>query len=117
MRTRSLVALAALALSGCVSISVAEVQDTDIGSAVGKPIAVIQANKLGFTLLFHLVDVVKSDLDQVVNKLLVAEAKGMGASRVDLKSASTTPRQGIWALTGFLVGFPHSEAVGVAVVE
>jgi hypothetical protein len=39
----------------------------------------------------------------------------MGANKVDLKSASTTPRHGIYALTGFIIGFPSSSAVGVAV--
>jgi hypothetical protein len=70
---------------------------------------------IGFTLFVHLVDVVGTDLDQVVNKLLVSEAKAMGASRVDLKSASTTPRHGIFTLPAFLIGFPTSSAMGVAV--
>jgi hypothetical protein len=39
----------------------------------------------------------------------------MGASKVDLKDAYTTPRHGIFALFGFLTGFPTSGAVGVAV--
>jgi hypothetical protein len=50
-----------------------------------------------------------------VNKLLVGEAKAMGASKVDLKSASTTPRHGIFALAGFITGFTSSSATGVAV--
>jgi len=81
----------------------------------GEAVAVIQATSIGWTLIFHIVDIVASDLDQVVNKLLVGEAKAMGASKVDLKGAYTTPRHGIFALVGFLTGFPTSGAVGVAV--
>ena len=50
-----------------------------------------------------------------MNKLLVAEAKAMGASKVDLKGAATTPRSGIFELAGFIIGFPMASANGVAV--
>jgi hypothetical protein len=62
-----------------------------------------------------MVDLVKSDLDTVVNKMLVAEAKAMGATKVELKTAKTTPRDGLYALTGLIIGVTSSSAVGVAV--
>ena len=112
---RTLLCLLSLSLGvGCASVEVTRVKGTDFASAAGEPVAVIQATSVGFTLFFHAVDVVTSDLDDVVNRLLLAEAKSMGASKVELKSAHTTPRHGIFALTGIIIGFPVSEAVGVA---
>ena len=94
----------ALAVSGCTSVESATVASNEVTATGGEAVAVIQASSLGWTLIFHIVDIVTSDLDQVVNKLLVGEAKAMGASKVDLKSASTTPRHGIFALAGFITG-------------
>ena len=81
----------------------------------GEAVAVIQANSIGITLIFHIIDIVASDLDQIVNKLLVAEAKAMGASKIDLKGAMTTPRHGIFALAGTIVGVTMSGGMGIAV--
>jgi hypothetical protein len=39
----------------------------------------------------------------------------MGAKKVELKSASTTPKNGIYGLPAILVGVPGSSAVGVAI--
>lgn len=108
------VALAA-SLSSCTSVDYTTVASNEVTANGGEAIAVIQASSLGWTLFFHLVNIVNSDLDQVVNKLLVGNAKDMGATKVDLKSASTTPRHGIFALAGFITGFTSSTAVGVAV--
>ncbi len=115
MKKALLAALAACSLSACTSVETTMVAGGDIVSAGGTPKAVIQANSLGLTALFHMVDLVKSDLDTVVNKMLVAEAKAMGAKKVDLKSAHTTPRHGLYALTGLIIGVTSSSAVGVAV--
>ena len=81
----------------------------------GEAVAVVQGTAVGITAIFHIVEIVQSDLDTAVNKLVIAEAKAMGASRVDLKSASTTPRHGIFALAGGILGFPISSATGIAV--
>jgi hypothetical protein len=105
----------AAAISSCTSIESATVASNEVVANGGEAIAIVQASSIGFTFLFHIVDIVSSDLDQIVNKLLVQEAKGMGASRIDLKSASTTPRGGIFHLTGFIFGFPMSSGVGIAV--
>ncbi len=104
----------AAALGACTSIEHAVIPSSDI-AAHGDAVAIIQVSSLGLTALFHNVDIVPSNLDQVVNKLLVTEAKSMGANKVDLKSAQTTPRGGIYMLSGFLIGVTSSSAVGLAV--
>jgi len=107
--------VAAVMATGCTSVESATVASNEVVANGGDAVAVIQANSVGITLIFHIIDIVSSDLDQVVNKLLVAEAKAMGASKIDLKGAATTPRHGIFALAGNIIGFPMSAAVGIAV--
>ncbi len=114
MKKAILTAVAASSLVACTSVESAVVSGAELATE-GEAVAVVQANALGLTAIFHIVDIVQSDLDTVVNKLLIAEAKAMGASRVDLKGAHTTPRHGIYALTGFIIGVTSSSAVGVAV--
>jgi hypothetical protein len=121
MKQALVAAILAGLMVGCTSVESTTVAANEIvGVGNSEAVAVVQANSLGLTLLFHIIDVVTSDLDQVVNKLLVAEAKQMGASKVDLKSASTTPRYGIFAIVGVpfglnIIGITNSSAVGVAV--
>ncbi len=115
MKKAILSALAATSLVACTSVESAVVSGAEISATGGESVAVVQASALGLTAIFHIVDLVQCDLDTVVNKLLVAEAKAMGASKVDLKSASTTPRHGIFALGGLIIGFPYSTATGIAV--
>lgn len=115
MKQALLRAIAACSLAACTSIESTQVAGDTLSTPSGTPIAVIQAKALGLTALFHMVDLVPSDLDMVVNKLLVAEAKSMGATKVDLKTAGTTPRNGLYALTGLIIGVTSSSAVGVAV--
>lgn len=107
--------LAASSLVGCTSVETATVSSTEVVTSGGEAVAVVQGTAVGITLLFHIVDIVQADLDTAVNKLVIAEAKAMGASRVDLKGASTTPRHGIFALAGGIIGFPMASAQGVAV--
>ena len=106
---------AALALSGCVSVDSTSVLGSDIVTSEGEAMYVIQASVVGVSAIFHIVDIVSADLDVTVNKMLVAEAKLMGANKVVLLSATTTPRHGLFAVTGTLIGFPSSTAVGIAV--
>ena len=118
MKTGFLAVVLAAAVSGCTSIESAVVASNEVTSSGGEAIAVVQVTSMGWTLLFHLVDIVVSDLDQVINKLLVGEAKAMGGSKIDLKSASTSPRQGIFRLVGLplvlnLTSPVFSSAVGV----
>jgi hypothetical protein len=115
MKKAILSAVAASSLVACTSVESAVVSGAEISANGGEAVAVIQANALGLTAIFHIVDLVQSDLDTVVNKLLVAEAKAMGASKLDLKGAGTTPRHGIFALAGGIIGVTSSSAMGVAV--
>ncbi|WP_257453556.1 hypothetical protein [Archangium lipolyticum] len=108
-------AVVASSLVACTSVETAVVSGNEIHVQGAEPIAVIQGTALGLTAIFHVIDLVQSDLDTVVNKLLVAEAKAMGGNRVHLLTAGTTPRHGIFALGGLIIGFPVSGAVGVAV--
>ena len=114
MKKLILSAVAAASLVGCTSVESAVVSGSEI-AANGEAVAVIQGSALGLTAIFHIIDIVQSDLDTVVNKLLISEAKAMGASKVDLKSANTTPRHGIFALFGTIIGITSSSATGVAV--
>lgn len=107
------------AVSGCSSVEYTTVASNEVVGVGGESMAVIQATSVGITLIFHIIDIVASDLDQVVNKLLVGEAKQMGANKIDLKSASTTPRHGVFALIGIpglnIIGLTMSQATAVAV--
>jgi hypothetical protein len=114
MKKAFVAVVAAASLVACTSVETATVSGAEI-AANGEAVAVVQATALGLTAIFHMVDLVQSDLDTVVNKLLVAEAKAMGASKVDLKGAATTPRHGIFALMGSIIGVTQSTAMGVAV--
>ncbi|HEX8700324.1 MAG TPA: hypothetical protein VF815_15865 [Myxococcaceae bacterium] len=115
MKKAILSAVAASSLVACTSVESAVVSGAEVSANGGEAVAVVQANALGLTAIFHIVDLVQSDLDTVVNKLLVAEAKAMGASKVDLKGAGTTPRHGIFALAGGIIGVTSSSAMGIAV--
>ena len=108
-------AIVASSLMACTSVETAVVSGNEVFVQGGEPIAVIQCTSIGLTAIFHVVELVQSDLDTVVNKLLVAEAKAMGGNKVQLLSANTWARQGIFGVTGLLLGFPISSAVGVAV--
>jgi hypothetical protein len=114
MKKAFLAFAAAVTLGACTSVETSTVSGSEI-AAQGEAVAVIQASALGLTAIFHIIDIVNSDLDTVINKLLVSEAKAMGATKVDLKSASTTPRHGIYALFGGIIGITESQAMGIAV--
>jgi len=112
---RFLVVLVGAAFLACTSIESTIVASNEIVASEGEAVAVIQANSLGWTFFWHLLTVIESDLNQVVNKMLVAEAKSMGAHKIDLKGAATSPRGGLWGLSAILMGMPSSSAVGVAI--
>jgi hypothetical protein len=123
IRMKRALVLLTLGLVGCSSVESATVSSTEVTAVGGDAVAVVQADALGFTLFGHLVDAVNSDLDVAVNRLLVTEAKAMGASKVDLKDFSTTPRHGVYAVINpfacfpifTLFCFPSSRAQGLAV--
>lgn len=107
--------LAATSLVACTSVETATVSASEVATTGGEAVAVVQGTALGLTAIFHIVEIIQSDLDTAVNKLVIAEAKAMGASRVQLLSGFTTPRHGIFALTGGIIGFPISMSSGIAV--
>ena len=105
----------AFALTGCTSFEYTTVSAGDIATQGGDAMMVMQSSAIGLTAIFHIIDIVPADLDVSINKVLITEAKALGASKVQLLSATTTPKHGIFALYGTIVGFPTSTAVGIAV--
>lgn len=118
--TRLLSTILACGLLACASVEHATVIRTEV-AAPGDPIAVVQADVVGLSLFLHLVPLIQADLDTAVNKYLVAEAKGMGGTKVEIKSASQTPTKGIYGLLSCLWPIPlllcakHAHATGVVI--
>jgi len=108
------VSLSMLAMTACSSIESTKVQSDSI-AARGDAVAVVQAAHMGIYLLFYFVPIVTSDLDQVVNKLLVNEAKALGGNKVELLTAFETPKGGIFQLGGQIFSPAPSFASGIAV--
>ncbi|MBS1148391.1 MAG: putative lipoprotein [Myxococcaceae bacterium] len=115
--TRTLILAAAVAASSsCASVDWVTVASNEVVTNGGDAMAVFQVSTIGVTAIFHLITIVPGgDLDDSVNKVLVAEAKKIGASKVNLISASTTPRDGFFRVYGTLIGLPTATVVGIAV--
>jgi hypothetical protein len=115
MPLRCLALTAALACAACSSISTVRVQADNVHVGPNlRPIAVIHAQVTSAYVLFvplpgHV------DLDRVVNQMLIATAKSLGADKVVNIKVELTPDDGIWALRRVL-GWRSAEASGVAVV-
>ena len=115
MLLRRLALVAVLATAACSSISTVRVQPETV--YVGphlRPIAVIHAQVTSAYLLWipipgHV------DLDHVVNRMLLATAKALGADKVVEIQVDITPETGIWTLRK-LLGYLSAEASGVAVM-
>ena len=116
MLVRRLVLAAVLAaIAACSSISTVRVQPETV--YVGphlRPIAVIHAQVTSAYLLWipipgHV------DLDYVVNRMLLATAKTLGADKVVDIQVEITPETGIWTLRKML-GYRSATASGVAVM-
>lgn len=115
MWVRRLVLAAVLATAACSSISTVRVQPETV--YVGphlRPIAVIHAQVTSAYLLWvpipgHV------DLDHVVNRMLLATAKALGADKVVDIQVDITPDTGIWTLRK-LLGYRSASASGVAVM-
>jgi len=103
-------------LAACTSIETGALSGNDFVSTAGSPVGVIDVTQVGFSVFFGLVDVVSTDIDSTT-KVLVAEAKAMDGNKVEIKSAHTSPRHGVFKLLCALVCFPHTEVVGVAVKQ
>jgi hypothetical protein len=104
----------ALALAGCSSVSTVRLQPEAVAVGPGvRPIAAVQANAVSAYLLFIPVPGGVS-LDRVVNRMLVATAKAMGADKVAQLRFEVTPEGGIWTLRK-LLGWRSAKASGIAV--
>jgi hypothetical protein len=109
------VVAAAITLAACSSLSTARVQPESL--YVGphlRPIAVVHAQVTSAYFLFIAIPG-HVDLDHVVNRMLVAAAKTLGADRVVDIKVDITPDDGVWTLRK-LLGWRSAEASGVAVV-
>ena len=116
MLVRRLVLAAVLAANAaCSSITTVRVQPEAV--YVGphlRPIAVIHAQVTSAYLLWipipgHV------DLDYIVNRMLLATAKTLGADKVVDIQVDITPEDGIWTLRK-LLGYRSASASGVAVM-
>ena len=115
MVVRHLVLSAVLATAACSSISTVRVQPETV--YVGphlRPIAVIHA-QVTSAYLFWIPIPGHVDLDHVVNRMLLATAKALGADRVVDIQVDITPDTGIWTLRK-LIGYRSATASGVAVM-
>ena len=113
---RVLIAGALACAAACSSISTVRIQPESVYvGAHLRPIAVVHAQVTSAYLLFipipgHV------DLDRVVNRMLVAAAKTLGADKVVDIKVDITPDDGIWTLRK-LLGWRSAEASGIAVVD
>lgn len=110
----ALVAVAVLGMA-CSSISTVRVQpETMYVGPRMRPIAVVHAQVSSAYVLFIPIPGNVS-LDRVVNRMLLAAAKSLGADRVVNIRVDITPEGGIWTFRK-LLGWRSAEASGVAVV-
>jgi hypothetical protein len=111
----TVIAVAMALATACTSVSTVRVQSENL--YVGphlRPIAVVHAQATSAYVLFipipgHV------ELDVVVNQMLIAAAKQLGADKVVDIKVDVTPDDGIWTLRRIL-GWRSAEASGVAVV-
>jgi hypothetical protein len=114
LRRLALAAVTVVAVA-CSSVSTVRVQPDNLYVGPGlKPIAVIHAQVTSAYLLFipipgHV------DLDRVVNRMLLATAKTLGADKVVNVKVDITPDGGIWTLRKLFL-WRSAEASGVAVM-
>ena len=113
---RAVIGAALACFAACSSISTVRVQPESvyIGPHL-RPIAIVHAQVTSAYVLFipipgHV------DLDHVVNRMLVAAAKTLGADKVVDIRVDITPDDGIWTLRK-LLGWRSAEASGIAVVD
>jgi hypothetical protein len=100
---------------GCSSVSTVRVQPESVFVGPGlRPVAVVHAQVSSAYLLFIPIPG-GVDLDRVVNRMLIAAAKAMGADKVVNIQVDMTPEGGIWTLRK-LLGWRSAQASGVAVV-
>ena len=100
---------------GCSSVQTVRVQPDNLYVGPGmRPIAIVHAQVTSAYFLFVPIPG-GVDLDRVVNRMLLATAKAMGADKVVNIRVDITPDSGIWVLRR-VFGYRSAEASGVAVV-
>lgn len=107
-------AIALPVVSACSSVSAARLHPEAVEVAPGlRPVAAIQANATSAYVLFIPVPG-GATLDRVVNQMLVAKAKAMGADKIAQLRFDIDPEHGIWAIFK-LFGWRSARASGIAV--
>ena len=103
------------ALTACSSVSIVRVQpeNVHVGEHL-RPIAIVHAEVTSAYFLFLAIPG-HVTLDHVVNRMLIAAAKNLGADKVVDIKVDITPEDGIWTLRK-LIGWRSASASGVAVV-
>ena len=113
--SRLVLAAVTVVAVGCSSVQTVRVQPENLYVGPNlRPIAIVHAQVTSFYLLFVPIPG-GVDLDRVVNRMLLASAKALGADKVVNIRVDITPSSGIWVLRRVL-GFRSAEASGVAVV-
>jgi hypothetical protein len=113
---RRFVLVTVISIAGaCSSVSTVRVQPETVHVASNlRPIAIIHAQVTSAYVLFFAIPG-HVNLDRVVNRMLLATAKALGADRVVDIKIDITPDDGIWTLRK-LLGWRSATASGVAVV-
>src|ERR1041384_3178672 len=90
--------IAVVVAGGCSSVSPVRVQPASVYVGQGlRPIGVVHAQVTSAYFLFIPIPG-GVDLDRVVNRMLIAAAKAMGADKVVNVRVDVTPDGGIWTL-------------------
>lgn len=114
LRALALTAVVAVAL-GCSSIQTVRVQPESVHVGPNlRPIAIVHAQVSSFYFMFIPIPG-GVELDRVVNRMLLASAKALGADKVVDIRVDITPERGIWTLLK-VAGWRSAEASGIAVV-
>jgi len=112
---RFVLAAVLAAVAACSSITTVRVQPETV--YVGprlRPIAVIHA-QVTSAYFFWIPIPGHVDLDYIINRMLLATAKTLGADKVVDIQVDITPENGIWTLRK-LLGYRSASASGVAVM-
>jgi hypothetical protein len=103
------------AATACSSVTTVRVQPESVYTGPHlRPIAVIHA-QVTSAYLFWIPIPGHVDLDYVLNRMLLATAKTLGADKVVDIKVDITPNDGIWVLRK-LLGWRSAEASGIAVM-
>lgn len=115
MLRRLVLAAVTIVAVGCSSVQTVRVQPDNLYVGPNlRPVAVVHAQVTSFYFLFIPIPG-GVDLDRVVNRMLLASAKALGADKVVNIRVDITPSSGVWTLRRVL-GWRSAQASGVAVI-